>query len=72
MTFMLDNQGARGDAKQDDRLVSSKAWNAACSYSCPAVLLFPNGKSYLLEAIILSSPPRFSILSRYHSFLFCK
>ncbi|KAM0849919.1 hypothetical protein ACQ4PT_053428 [Festuca glaucescens] len=60
--FSLDNFGARGDGKHDDTQALSKAWNAACSSSRPAVLLVPKSKSYLLNSITLSGPCKSSVI----------
>lgn len=54
--FVVDNYGARGDGKHDDAQPLAKAWNAACSSSRPAVLLVPEGKTYLLSPVTLSGP----------------
>uniref|UniRef100_A0ACD5WF04 Uncharacterized protein n=1 Tax=Avena sativa TaxID=4498 RepID=A0ACD5WF04_AVESA len=60
--FVLDNYGAGGDGQHDDTQALAKAWNAACSSSRPAVLLVPNGKSYLLKAVTLSGPCKSSVV----------
>ncbi|KAM0927854.1 hypothetical protein ACQ4PT_002109 [Festuca glaucescens] len=56
VVFSIDNYGARGDGKHDDTQALAKAWNGACSSSRPAVLIIPNGKSYLLKSTIISGP----------------
>ncbi|XP_037438613.1 polygalacturonase ADPG2-like [Triticum dicoccoides] len=60
--FIVDNYGARGDGKHDDAQPLAKAWNAACSSSRPAVLLVPEGKTYLLSSVTLSGPCKSSVV----------
>ncbi|KAM3261413.1 hypothetical protein ACQJBY_052213 [Aegilops geniculata] len=60
--FVVDNYGARGDGKHDDAQPLAKAWNAACSSSRPAMLLVPEGKSYLLSSVTLSGPCKSSVV----------
>ncbi|EMS53068.1 Polygalacturonase [Triticum urartu] len=60
--FIVDNYGAHGDGKHDDTQPLAKAWNAACSSSRPAMLLIPEGKTYLLNSVTLSGPCKSSVV----------
>jgi polygalacturonase len=59
--FSLDRYGARGDGRHDDKQALEEAWKAACASTQPAVVLVPDGRSYLLKLVALRGPCKSSV-----------